>query len=139
MNDSEEHLDETAMLAMLLPDDRLVDVARHISRVSGEVTYPLETFQDLVDAVGGDDATFTIGNREVPVSLIRTVMPPYYFPITSRRNFVEKASYLVREAQAIESESNVFQRPISSLAPRTVTGARSQPLQAMLREHDTNH
>src|SRR2546429_9264255 len=81
---------------------RLQEVISIAQRVSNKTTYPINNVDQLVNALGGDNTSAKIGNRNQTAAELRRV-PVAYFPITSEEDLVMKlANILEVEGEQIE-------------------------------------
>jgi len=70
-----------------------------IRQVIGKVKFPIQSFDDLSEALGGDDKTVTFRGRTLTVGEARNLIPAYYFPIGSERDLVAKITDLAKGRQ----------------------------------------
>lgn len=113
---------------------KLDDLAHIIDGVSANTSYPINSADKLIQALGGDNATI----HSHKASELRK-MPASYFPIESEEDFATKLSSLLQESgEKIEGVSwaKTGGKPPSSagappsidpadqLQPRGVPGAR---------------
>lgn len=61
-----------------------------------KLEYPINSAGELIEQIGGSDASFDVYDVKVePMRMIK-YMPAYYFPVASLENLVEKMAELVR-------------------------------------------
>lgn len=62
-----------------------------------KLEYPIESAGELVEKLGGPNATHDIEGMKISPWRMVKYMPAYYFPIASVENFVEKMAELIRK------------------------------------------
>lgn len=75
------------------------EIVRAVKQVSANAKYPINTFDELAKAMGGEDATVTFRGRSMKVAEARRFIPAYYFPIGSEDDLVAKISDLQERAR----------------------------------------
>jgi len=70
----------------------VVEVLRFVKQVSSRAQYPIAGFDELAQALGGEDARLTIRGQEFRVGNLRQQLPAYYFPIGSEADLIVKVS-----------------------------------------------
>lgn len=70
------------------------EVFRTVKQISEKANWPLNTFDDLEQALGGEDATVTFRGRTFSTAEVRRLIPSYYFPITSADDLIAKIADL---------------------------------------------
>lgn|GEM_PF-1849242 len=58
--------------------------------------YPIDTAADLLEQLGGEDATVQLAGIDVRVARMIGYLRAYYFPISSVENFIEKLAEVIR-------------------------------------------
>ncbi len=83
---------------------KLDEILRHAREVGRKTTYPITSADQLVDALGGDQATQRIGNKDHQVVEVRQI-PAAYFPIESEADFIAKITrVLVLSGEPVEDQ-----------------------------------
>jgi hypothetical protein len=76
---------------------------KEIRRVGAELkdrsAFPIESFDDLVEQLGGEDARVSYDGRRYRVRPFRGFVPRNYFPLISEGDFVDKAKDLDGHAE----------------------------------------
>jgi hypothetical protein len=107
---------------ILLHYPQVADILSIVKRVSGSAKFPLNTFDDLISALGGDQAMVDFGGRVFAVGTARTMIPAYYFPITNEYDFIAKIQDLQQlhggsSAAPISGESSLNLQPATAPKP----------------------
>lgn len=77
-----------------------------------DVSYPVRSAGDLVEHFGGKDSMLTIGSRRIwPAKLLAT-FPPYYFPISSVEDFIDKTAYIRKLRSALPRRAVRLKQPL---------------------------
>jgi hypothetical protein len=71
--------------------DDVIDAAK---RVSKKARYPINGFDDLAKALGGENADIKFEGKEYKVSHVRRLVTVDYFPIESEEDLIAKAAHL---------------------------------------------
>ena len=82
------------------------DVIRALKHAVTRVTYPVRTFDELADALGG----ITIAGGAFSIADAEQLLPSYYFPIASEEDLVAKVADLSSQAaglSALSTENDV--------------------------------
>ena len=66
------------------------ETAAVVRQVTTNAKYPINSFDDLAETLGGEQATLTIRGRATTLAELRGLVPAYYFPIGSERDLVAK-------------------------------------------------
>jgi hypothetical protein len=74
--------------------EEMLNVVRRVSRIG----FPINSFVDLEDGLGGPDVTIRIGGRRTPLRIIRRFVPMHYFPIANENDLIAKFVELRRRA-----------------------------------------
>ena len=105
--------------------ERTHSLANRVARLIKTLHYPINSFEDLVRAVG---KTVSIDELTVNLADLKMFVPAYFFPIASRENFAEKIAAL-SQSDSASFLRNQF-RDISPARKTTfpkLTGTFSQP------------
>jgi hypothetical protein len=81
--------------------DEILDAAK---RVSDRTRYPIRNLKQLVDAVGGEEASFDFGGQGYKLGPLQRLVPNEYFPIESHEDLVAKIADLRARAGPIEQD-----------------------------------
>ena len=76
-----------------------------VKRVIEATKFPINSYDDLAESLGGEDATITFRGRTMTVGEIRKMVPAYYFPFSSEKDLIAKISdlrALAGKAQSIQ-------------------------------------
>lgn len=65
-----------------------------VKQLNQKAKYPINNFEDLAKALGGDNATFTFRGRTMTMSEAKAAIPAYYFPIASETDLMTKMADL---------------------------------------------
>jgi len=79
----------------------LVQMVHVVKQISAKTKYPIESFDDISEALG-PDASITFRGREQSLAAVRDYVPAYYFPIASERDLVAKLSDLAKSRSTTE-------------------------------------
>jgi hypothetical protein len=93
------------------------DLLNVIKKVGAGTKYPVNSFDDLADALGGDKATIMFGGRTVTMAEARNLVPAYYFPIGSERDLVAKISDLRSRSPLGTASAQAPSQPPIKLMP----------------------
>lgn len=80
------------------------DVLEIAKRVSGRVTYPINDYKQLSEALGGDDAEIEVKGKRYKPGQVRKLFPGDYFPIESEEDLVAKVGDLLARAYGEEPD-----------------------------------
>lgn len=94
----------------------LNDTISIIKNVNTKAKYPIASFDDLANALGGENASITFRGRTVTMAEARSIIPAYYFPIASEADLTAKMADLGK-----------------ALPPLTSTTATQGTLEAAIR------
>jgi hypothetical protein len=105
--------------------------------------YPINSAGELIEKLGGRDASLTIAGRTVRPGQIVGKLPAYYFPIASFENFAEKIAGAIRAKRSGAKASATTRSSVriaASTRPRSteIDALRAQlpPLQFPIRDAD---
>ena len=79
-------------LIQVHPD--LQDTIAVVKQVNAKSKYPIENFDALAKAMGGEQASITFRGRTLTMADARNVIPSYYFPIQSEADLMAKMADL---------------------------------------------
>lgn len=65
-----------------------------VKQLNQTAKYPINNFEDLGKALGGENATFTFRGRSMTMSEAKAAIPAYYFPIASESDLMTKMADL---------------------------------------------
>jgi hypothetical protein len=83
---------------------KLDEIVRHAQEVGRKTTYPITSADQLVDALGGDQAKVRIGSKDHQGAEVRQI-PAAYFPIESEADFIAKITHvLVLSGEPVEDQ-----------------------------------
>jgi hypothetical protein len=91
------------------------------SSLVGKVHFPVNSFQDLTDAMGGPQTAVQFGGRSFTLAEIECQVPAYYFPIANENDLVAKLGDLSKRMP-----STVASTP--PLIPATASAPSIPPL-----------
>lgn len=77
----------------------------HVVRKVSPIGFPINSFADLEDGLGGADVTLRIGGRELPLRTIRRFVPMNYFPVANENDLIAKFAELRRRAASATRRS----------------------------------
>jgi hypothetical protein len=86
---NQSHDQEQVVQALLRQHSRLSEAVTAVNAVVQRVRFPVNSFQDLVDALGGPDSEIQLRPPR-PISDFQSFMPPYYFPIANVNDLAAK-------------------------------------------------
>jgi hypothetical protein len=90
--------DLTLVSKILQLHPEVEEVIRAVRQVSAGAKYPIQSFDELAQALGGDQGTVTFRGQQMRVGDIRRLIPAYYFPIGSEQDLIAKVSDLQSRA-----------------------------------------
>jgi hypothetical protein len=70
----------------------------HVVRKVSPIGFPINSFADLEDGLGGGEVKIRIGGRETPLRTIRRFVPMHYFPVANENDLIAKFAELRRRA-----------------------------------------
>ena len=83
---------------------KLDEIVRHAQEVGRKTTYPITSADQLVDALGGDQAKVRIGSKDHQGAEVRQI-PAAYFPIELEADFIAKITHvLVLSGEPVEDQ-----------------------------------
>jgi hypothetical protein len=85
-----------SLLRMYPGFGEMVTLAR---RITDEVGYPVHSFEDLLEGLGGDQAKVEMGGRTILLAGVRRWVPPYLFPISNQRDLMAKLEHVWRSVR----------------------------------------
>jgi hypothetical protein len=72
----------------------VAEVIQVVRQVCQRARFPIRTFDELAEALGGADSVVTLRGRLMRVGDLRLGLPAYYFPISSEADLSGKVSDL---------------------------------------------
>jgi hypothetical protein len=75
---------------LLQTQPEILETITVIKHVTAKAKFPIHSFDDLAEALGGDQATVTFHGRTLSLAEVRNLVPAYYFPIASERDLLAK-------------------------------------------------
>jgi hypothetical protein len=72
-----------------------LEMVHVVKLVNSKLKYPIETFDDIAEALGSETSITFRGRRQL-LGDIRDYVPAYYFPISSERDLVAKLRDLAK-------------------------------------------
>lgn len=104
--------DDLTLVSKILQMHPEVDeVIRAVRQVSARAKYPIQSFDELSHAMGGDEAAVTFRGQQMAVRDIRRLIPAYYFPIGSEQDLIAKVSDLQSRTGQREPPADVHRAP----------------------------
>jgi hypothetical protein len=82
--------------------------------VISKVRFPINSFQDLTDAMGGADAAVQFGGRSFTLAQLESQVPCYYFPIANENDLIAKIGDLSKRMPSVKA-------PAPALIPATAS------------------
>ena len=70
------------------------ELGRIAKEISGNAPYPINSFDELAKALGGDDATVYFDGERHIVGQRRNLLPTEAFPLYSEEDFIQKITAL---------------------------------------------
>ncbi|MEO7143307.1 MAG: hypothetical protein ABI165_07355 [Bryobacteraceae bacterium] len=102
----------------------LQDTISVVRQVGVKAKYPIASFDDLANTLGGENAAVTFRGRTLTMAEARSIIPAYYFPIASEADLTAKMADLAKAlptlsavASAPTLESVIRLMPASAAAP----------------------
>jgi hypothetical protein len=91
----------------------LAEILVAVKRVKEGGGFPIESFDDLVERLGGEEALVTFRGQPLSLRSVQRHVPPYYFPISSEGDFL---------AKAFDLRGRIAEEPgVTSTAPQATT------------------
>jgi hypothetical protein len=78
---------------------RVEEVVKTARAVEKKVKYPIRSFKELADALGGEDAEVTYEGKPRKVGHVRRMIPSDYFPIDNTEELIARIADLQARAQ----------------------------------------
>jgi hypothetical protein len=72
----------------LYPD--VTEVIKIVQLISPKVSYPIQSFDEIVNALGSEEITISLGDQSFNLMDIGQFLPGYYFPIGSEDDLIAK-------------------------------------------------
>jgi len=79
----------------------LQDTISIVKQVNVKAKYPIASFDDLANALGGENASITFRGRTITMAEARSIIPAYYFPIASEADLTAKMADLAKSLPPI--------------------------------------
>jgi hypothetical protein len=96
-------------LAYISEDDRLSDLLDEhllLQETASTLKYPINTKAELISQLFQKKPTVRMGDADITPSLVKQLIPAYYFPIANDEDFIEKGRELMKAKKAdIEATS----------------------------------
>jgi hypothetical protein len=70
--------------------DRPPEIMAYVRKITAYGKYPLENFGHLLQALGGENASYEFQGKKGKVSDLRHMIPEYYFPVLSEEDLLLK-------------------------------------------------
>ncbi len=110
-----------------------------VGAVTAKAKFPVESFHDLTEAMGGPDATIAFRGREFALSELEHQIPAYYFPIANVNDLIAKFGDLSKRMPTIGRSdtvrtvggNNINAVFVPSTAPRPKEASPSLTLEEM--------
>jgi len=117
--------------AFLQYHPELAEAIAIASSVIERITFPVNSFQDLIEAMGGAEAKVQFRERSFIIAEFESQVPAYYFPIANENDFIAKIGDLARRPPPIAT-------PGSTLVAATAS-APSVPPPSMSTDEIRSH
>jgi hypothetical protein len=83
------------------------EIATIVKRVTASCKFPINSFDDLAEGLGGEDASIAFRGRSMTVGQIRKMVPAYYFPIATDRDLIAKLGEMQGGMESIKAPVQV--------------------------------
>jgi hypothetical protein len=124
--------EDLRLINLILPHyPEVAEVIRAVKHAVTRVTYPIQSFEELAEALGG----VTIAGGSFSLAEAQRLLPPYYFPIGSEEDLIAKVADLRAQAgglSALPPEGDV-----TWLEPTEAAPENSRPPQIGLADLPT--
>jgi hypothetical protein len=108
--------EDISLVNRLLPTHPdLHDTISIIKQVNAKAKYPITSFDDLAQALGGENGTFTFRGRTMSMAEARGIIPAYYFPIASEADLAAKIADLGKALPPLASATAVATGTLASV------------------------
>jgi hypothetical protein len=101
--------------AFLKRHPQLAEAIAAASTVISKAQFPINSFQDLTDAMGGAEATLQFGPRSYTLAELESRVPSYYFPIANENDLIAKIGDLSNSMPSAKSPAPVLIPATASL------------------------
>jgi hypothetical protein len=94
------------------------------STVISKVRFPINSFQDLTDAMGGAETAVQFGGRSFTLAELEDQVPCYYFPIANENDLIAKIGDLSKRMPSVKAPAPVLipaTASMRSVAPPTMS------------------
>src|SRR5437867_649442 len=98
------------------PEEQQRELVQIVKQITATTKFPIGSFDDLVDAMGGEKATLKFLGQSHTLAELRDRIPSYYFPIGSERDLVAKFRDLAK-ARPRAFEEAPFESALKLLPP----------------------
>ena len=97
------------------------------STVISKVQFPINSFQDLADAMGSAETAVQFGGRSFTLAELECQVPSYYFPIANENDLIAKIGDLSKRLPSAKA-------PAPALIPATASMPSAAPPTMSLEE-----
>jgi len=95
MPDPKGKIDDLELVNMVLKHHpEAAEAVRAVQTVANKVSFPIHSYHELSEAMGGDQTAVTIRGRHMTLAEIQKHVPSYYFPISNVHDLVAKIADL---------------------------------------------
>lgn len=91
--------------------DDVIDTAKNVSK---KVQYPINSFDDIVKALGGDNSTIDFEGQGHKIGHVRKLIPSDYFPIESEEDLIAKIAHLRGQGGDADTDDVKYTDPVAS-------------------------
>ena len=70
------------------------EIIQSIKQLSTKASFPINSFDELADAMGGENTTVTFRGQFMTLAEVRKYIPAYYFPIGNEHDLIAKIADL---------------------------------------------
>jgi hypothetical protein len=91
--------------------DEIMDTAKNVSK---KIQYPINSFDDVARALGGDNADIPFEGKGHKIGQIRRLIPAEYFPIESEEDLVAKIAQLRGEGGEADTDPVTYANPVAA-------------------------
>lgn len=95
---------------LMAQNPSFAETANVVKAVTSKTKFPVNSYEDLTQALGGESAAITFGGRTMTLAQIKQFVPAYYFPISSEADLVAK----IGEMQS-RATTTVASRPAANV------------------------
>ncbi|MEO7084736.1 MAG: hypothetical protein ABI442_04705 [Gemmatimonadaceae bacterium] len=107
MSDSinSEYLDLVKRVVKHHPE--VAEAIATVSAVTAKATFPIKSFQDLAESMGGLHATMEFRHRSFTMAELESRIPAYYFPIANENDLIAKIGDLSKRMPSLGASAAV--------------------------------